>query len=76
MSCGAGATCSGVAFCDLGSRVVGGGFNGGTSSGVQILVSQPFMSLMFGDGWLIQLRNGSSSAINFQAWGICIQTVP
>jgi hypothetical protein len=43
---------------------------------VQILVSQPFMSVMFGDGWLVQLRNNGASPINFQAWGVCILTVP
>jgi hypothetical protein len=76
VACGTGATCTGVAFCDSGSRVVGGGFNFGSSTGAQVLVSQPFMSVMFGDGWLVHLRNNGASPITFTAWAVCILTVP
>jgi hypothetical protein len=83
MSCNPGGTCFAVAPCQLGQRAVGGGFNGfngngALSAGVQVLVSQPFTSIV-GDGWLVQLRNNNpamTTPITFQAWVVCIDTVP
>jgi hypothetical protein len=80
-SCAVGSPpCALIAQCETGWSIVGGGFDigvgGGVSTGGQVLASQPFKSIIIGDGWLVRLKNNGASAINFQAWGICIQTVP
>jgi hypothetical protein len=64
--------------CPLGKKILGGGFAGVESNSQNLMVgkSAPFFSGTSSSGWIVEVKNPTSSPITFTIYAICANVLP
>jgi hypothetical protein len=64
--------------CAPGKKILGGGFAGTESNAQNLMVgkSAPFVTSNSGYGWIVEVKNPTSSPITFTIYAICATALP